>query len=52
MRLGRGAARRGTRIFYATDVHGSERTWRKFLNAARFYEADVLVMGGDVMPAS
>jgi len=40
---------RGTRIFYATDVHGSERTWRKFLNAGRFYEADVLVMGGDVM---
>ncbi|MEK6719538.1 MAG: metallophosphoesterase [Chloroflexota bacterium] len=40
---------KGTRIFYATDVHGSERTWRKFLNAAKFYEADVLVMGGDVM---
>jgi Icc-related predicted phosphoesterase len=38
-----------TRIFYATDVHGSERTWRKFLSAATFYEADVLVMGGDVM---
>jgi Icc-related predicted phosphoesterase len=30
-------------------VHGSERTWRKFLNAAAFYKADVLVMGGDVM---
>jgi Icc-related predicted phosphoesterase len=43
--------RRGkqTRIFFASDVHGSERTWRKFLNAARFYEADVLVMGGDVI---
>lgn len=42
---------RGTRttIFYATDVHGSERTWRKFLAAAKFYNADVLVMGGDVM---
>lgn len=38
-----------TTVFFATDVHGSERTWRKFLNAARFYEADVLVMGGDVM---
>ena len=36
-------------MFYATDVHGSERTWRKFLNAAAFYQADVLVMGGDVM---
>lgn len=40
---------RGTKIFYATDVHGSERTWKKFLNAAKFYGADVLVMGGDIM---
>lgn len=39
----------GTRVFYATDVHGSERTWKKFINAAKFYGADVLVMGGDVM---
>jgi len=38
-----------TRVFFATDVHGSERTWRKFLAAARFYEADALIMGGDVM---
>jgi Icc-related predicted phosphoesterase len=51
MRLfGRGKpAVAGTTIFFATDVHGSERTWRKFLNAAAFYSADVLVMGGDVM---
>jgi Icc-related predicted phosphoesterase len=40
---------KGTKVFYATDVHGSERTWRKFLNAGAFYGADVLVMGGDVM---
>ena len=46
--LGRGPARaRSSSI--ATDVHGSERTWQKFLNAAKFYGADVLVMGGDVM---
>lgn len=38
-----------TTVFFATDVHGSERTWKKFLNAAAFYRADVLVMGGDVM---
>ena len=44
-----GKGQRGTKVFYATDVHGSERTWRKFLNAAKFYGADVLVMGGDVM---
>jgi Icc-related predicted phosphoesterase len=44
-----GPDRRGTTVFFATDVHGSERTWRKFLNAAAFYRADVLIMGGDVM---
>jgi uncharacterized protein len=48
-RFGRGHGAKRTTIFYATDVHGSERTWRKFLNAGAFYGADVLVMGGDVM---
>lgn len=48
MRLFR-KGQRGTKLFYATDVHGSERTWKKFLNAAKFYDADALVMGGDVM---
>lgn len=42
-------ARKSTRLFFATDVHGSERTYRKFLNAAKFYEADVLIMGGDIL---
>jgi Icc-related predicted phosphoesterase len=37
-----------TRIFFATDVHGSEITFRKFTNAAKFYRANVLVLGGDV----
>lgn len=36
------------KIFYATDVHGSEVCWRKFLNAGPFYNADVLVLGGDM----
>jgi Icc-related predicted phosphoesterase len=43
-----GGERRFTRVFFATDLHGSWRTFRKFLNAASFYEAHVLVMGGDV----
>jgi Icc-related predicted phosphoesterase len=47
--FGRNGGSKQTTIFYATDVHGSERTWRKFVNAAAFYHADVLVMGGDVM---
>jgi len=36
------------RIFFATDIHGSEVCWRKFLNAGAFHKADVLVMGGDL----
>lgn len=35
-------------IYYASDIHGSEKCWRKFLNAGPFYKADILVMGGDV----
>ena len=35
-------------LFFATDLHGSETCWRKFLNAARFYEVDVLICGGDI----
>ena len=35
------------RIFFASDLHGSDRCFRKFLNAATFYKADWLVMGGD-----
>jgi uncharacterized protein len=36
------------RIYFATDVHGSETCWRKFINAAKFYDADVLILGGDM----
>jgi Icc-related predicted phosphoesterase len=36
------------RLYYASDIHGSERLWRKFLNARSFYEVDVLIMGGDL----
>ena len=36
------------RLFFATDIHGSERTYRKFINAGKFYEANVIVMGGDI----
>jgi len=35
-------------IYFATDVHGSERCFRKFLNAGKFYGADAVVLGGDV----
>jgi hypothetical protein len=36
------------KIFFATDIHGSEICWKKFLNAAAFYKADLVVLGGDV----
>src|SRR3984885_132978 len=34
------------KVFFATDIHGSEICWRKFLNAAAFYKADMVVLGG------
>ena len=36
------------RIFFATDVHGSEVCWRKFLNSGKHYQADVVILGGDM----
>jgi uncharacterized protein len=37
-----------TRILFATDLHGSSKCFRKFINAAPVYRADVLVLGGDL----
>ena len=37
-----------TRIYFATDIHGSETCWRKFLNSGKHYEANVMVLGGDM----
>lgn len=37
-----------TRIFFVTDIHGSERCFRKFVNAGPFYKAQILIMGGDI----
>jgi Icc-related predicted phosphoesterase len=37
-----------TRVFFATDIHGSETCWRKFLNSGKHYEANVMVLGGDM----
>jgi hypothetical protein len=36
------------KMFFASDIHGSEICWKKFLNAAAFYKADLVVLGGDV----
>jgi Icc-related predicted phosphoesterase len=40
---------RPTRVFFASDLHGSTVGWKKFVAAAGFYGADVLVYGGDLM---
>ena len=36
------------KIFFATDIHGSDVCLRKFLNAGKFYGVDAVVMGGDI----
>jgi Icc-related predicted phosphoesterase len=36
------------RLFFVTDIHGSDLCFRKFLNAATAYEADVILLGGDI----
>lgn len=40
--------RKFKRLFLAADLHGSEIVFRKFLAAATFYEADALLIGGDM----
>jgi len=36
------------KLYFATDVHGSDICWKKFISAAKFYEVDVLILGGDM----
>ena len=36
------------KLYFATDVHGSEICWKKFISAAKFYEVEVLILGGDM----
>ncbi len=38
----------GLRLYFASDIHGAEVLWKKFLSAGKVYEADTLIMGGDV----
>ncbi len=43
-----GADGETVRLYYASDIHGSDVLWRKFLSAAAAYRASVLIMGGDL----
>jgi len=36
------------RLFFATDIHGSETCWRKFLNSGKHYGVDAIILGGDM----
>jgi uncharacterized protein len=35
-------------VFFATDIHGSEKCFLKFVNSAKHYGVDQLILGGDV----
>ncbi len=37
-----------TRVYFATDLHGSSKCFRKFINAGTAYGVDVLILGGDI----
>ncbi len=37
-----------TKIFFATDIHGSEVCFKKVVKAASFYGVDVVILGGDL----
>jgi Icc-related predicted phosphoesterase len=37
-----------TTLFFATDVHGSDICWKKFIAAGKFYGADIIILGGDM----
>lgn len=42
------APKKRVRILYTTDLHGAELVWRKSLSAAKMYNVDVLIVGGDI----
>ena len=36
------------RIFFATDIHGSDKCWLKFLAAPANFDCDTIIIGGDI----
>jgi len=36
------------RIYFTTDLHGSQKCWLKFLATPKYYQADVIIIGGDI----
>ena len=38
----------GVRLFFATDIHGSESCFKKFVYASKSYKCNIIIMGGDI----
>jgi Icc-related predicted phosphoesterase len=36
------------RVFFTTDIHGSEKCFLKFVASAEYYSANVIILGGDI----
>jgi uncharacterized protein len=36
------------RIYFCSDIHASRKCWKKFLNSWKFYDADHIIVGGDI----
>jgi len=41
-------AKQRTRLYFVSDLHGSDKCFRKFVNGGPIYGADVMVLGGDL----
>src|SRR5262245_2399534 len=39
---------RARRVYVVADIHDSDVCWRKYLNAARFYDVDTVLVAGDL----
>jgi Icc-related predicted phosphoesterase len=39
---------KSSRVFFASDLHGSERCFRKLVNAGKHYGANAVICGGDL----
>ncbi|MGC9186770.1 MAG: metallophosphoesterase family protein, partial [Fervidicoccaceae archaeon] len=37
-----------TRIFFSADIHGSTLVWKKWIKASEVYQANVLILSGDL----
>lgn len=36
------------KLYFATDIHGSEKCFKKFIKAGQFYDCEIVIMGGDL----